>query len=126
MQKSILCSMGRQSRRLASVLIFVYFTLAFNAYACLVPLYGSVDVMSGSECSTPQDQPARQQCDAFKTLGIQGVPSVEPVSHLYHTPTVTLAAFPVHEPLISVRVCGGSGPPILIQDSLARALVLRL
>ena len=118
--------MERQSRRLASLIIFVYFTLAFNAYACLVPLYGNVDVTSGSDCSKPPDQPARQQCDAFKTLGIQGVPSVEPVSHLYHTVTVTLSALPVQKPLISTRVSGGSGPPIFFQDPLARALVLRL
>ena len=118
--------MERQSRLLASVIMFVYFSLAFNAYACLVPLYGGVDVMSGSDCSVPQEQPARQQCDAFKTLGIQCVPSVEPVSHLYHTATVTLAALPVPEPLITVRVSGGSGPPVLIQDPLAHALVLRL
>ena len=118
--------MERQSRLLASVIMLVYFTLAFNAYACLVPLYGGVDVMSGSDCSMPQEQPARQQCDAFKTLGIQGVPSVEPVSHLSHTVTVTLSAIPVREPLILVRIPGGSGPPVLIHDPLARALVLRL
>jgi hypothetical protein len=118
--------MERQSRRLASLVIFVYFTLAFNAYACLVPLYGSVNVMSDSDCSMPQEQSARQQCDAFKTLGIQGVPSLQPVSHLYHTVTVILSAISVHEPLVSVRVSGGSAPPILRQDPLARTLVLRL
>jgi hypothetical protein len=48
------------------------------------------------------------------------------VSHLYHTVTVALSAPPVHEPLISGRVSGSSGPPLLIQDPLARSLVLRL
>ena len=104
----------------------LYFLLSLNAYACLVPLYGGVDVMSGSDCSMPQEQPARQQCDAFKSLGIQGVPSLLSGIHLSHTIMVTLAALPVHEPLISVQVSGGSGPPTLIQDPLARALVLRL
>jgi hypothetical protein len=118
--------MERQSRLLANVIIFVYFTLAFNAYACLVPLYGSVDVTSGSDCSMPQEQPVRQQCDAFKSLGIQGVPSVLSGIHLSHSATVTLSAIPVHEPSISIHVPGGSGPPVLIQDPLARTLVLRL
>jgi hypothetical protein len=118
--------MERQSRLLATVIMFVYFTLAFNAYACLVPLYSGVDVMSGSDCSMPQEQPARQQCDAFKALGIQGVPSVLSGIHLSHTATVTLPAVPVPEPLISVRVSGGSGAPVLIQDPRARALVLRI
>jgi hypothetical protein len=110
----------------AMTLTTVYFLLSFNAYACLVPLYGGIEVMSGSDCSMPQEEPARQQCDAFKSLGIQGVPSVDPVSHLSHTVLGALSALPVHEPLISVRVSGGSGPPVFIQDPLARALVLRL
>jgi hypothetical protein len=118
--------MGSQSRRLASVMIFVYFTLAFNAYACLVPLYGSVNVTSDSDCSMPQEQPARQQCDAFKTLGIQGVPSLQPAGHLYHSATLALSLLPVLEPLISTLVSGGFGPPILSQDPLARTFVLRL
>ena len=104
----------------------VYFLLSFNAYACLVPLYGSVEVMNGRDCSMPQEEPARQQCDAFKTLGIQGVPSLLPGLHLSHTAMVALAALPVHQPLMLVRVSGGSSPLVLLQDPLARALVLRL
>jgi hypothetical protein len=110
----------------AMTLATVYFLLSFNAYACLVPLYGSIEVMNGSDCSMPQEEPARQQCDAFKSLGIQGVPSVDPVSHLYHTVIVALSVLPASEPLILVRVSGGSAPPDLIQDPLIRALVLRL
>ena len=110
----------------AITLTTVYFLLSLNAYACLVPLYGGVEATGGSDCPMPQEEPARQQCDAFKSLGIQGVPSLDPVSHLYHAVTAALSALPVHEPLLSVRVSGGSGPPILIQDPLARALVLRL
>jgi hypothetical protein len=110
----------------AMTLATVYFLLSFNAYACLVPLYGGIEVMSGSDCSMPQEEPARQQCDAFKTLGIQGVPSLLPGIHLSHTSTDTLAALPVREPLISVRKTGGSDPPVLVQDPLIRAVVLRL
>jgi len=104
----------------------VYFLLSFNAYACLVPLYGGVEVTNASDCSMPKEEPARQQCDAFKTLGIQGVPSIDPISHLSQTATVALSALPVREPLISIRISGGAGPPVLIHDLLMRALVLRL
>jgi hypothetical protein len=110
----------------AITLATVYFLLSFNAYACLVPLYGGVEVTSGSDCSMPQEESARQQCDAFKTLGIQGVPSLLPGIHLSHDAMVTLATLSVREPLFPVRVSGGSGPPVLIQDPLPRTLVLRL
>jgi hypothetical protein len=82
--------------------------------------------MGGSDCSMPQEQSARQQCDAFKTLGIQGVPSLQPVGHLSDTVTATLSALPIQELLIAARVFGGPGPPVLVQDPLVRALVLRL
>jgi len=117
--------MERQSRLLASVIIFVYFTLAFNAYACLVPLYGGIQVSMGSDCSMPQEQSARQQCDVFKTVGIQGVPSTQPAGDLAHALTVTLSA-PTQEPLISASIFMESGPPVCIQDPFARTLVLRL
>ena len=110
----------------AITLVAVYFLLSFNAYACLVPLYGGIEGMSGSDCSMPQEEPARQQCDAFKSLGIQGVPSVDSGHHLHHAIIGALSALPVHKPLISVRVSGGTGPPVLVQDPLAGALVLRL
>jgi len=50
----------------------VVFLLAFsfNAYACLVPLSGTSDASMANGCSTPMEQPARQLCDAFKTLGV--------------------------------------------------------
>jgi len=118
--------MERQSRLLASVIIFVYFTLAFNAYACLVPLYGGVQAKTGSDCSMPQEQPAREQCDVFKTVGIQGVPSMQPAGDLAHALTVTLSALPTQEPLISASVSMGSGPPVFTQDLFALTSVLRL
>jgi hypothetical protein len=110
----------------AMTLATMYFLLSFNAYACLVPLYGGIEVMSGSDCSMPQEEPARQQCDAFKSLGIQGVPSLLPVGHLSDTVTATLSALPIQERLFAARVFGGPGPPVLVQDPLVRALVLRL
>lgn len=44
---------------------------SFNAYACLVPLSGTSDTSMANGCSTPMEQPARQLCDVFKTLGVE-------------------------------------------------------
>ena len=44
---------------------------SFNAYACLLPLSGTTDASMANGCSTPMEQPARQLCDAFKTLGVE-------------------------------------------------------
>jgi hypothetical protein len=118
--------MERQSRLLASVIIFVYFSLAFNAYACLVPLYGGVQLKTGTDCSMPQQQPAREQCDVFKTVGIQGVPATQPAGDLAHALIVTLSALPTQEPLISAGIFMGSGPPVFTHDLFALTSVLRL
>jgi len=56
---------------LAGFLLLLFLGLSFNAYACLVPLYGAADATMGSGCSSPEGQTARQFCDAFKTLGVQ-------------------------------------------------------
>ena len=110
----------------ATGLMVIYFLLSFNAYACLVPLYGGGQVKTGSDCSMPQEQPAREQCDVFKTVGIQGVPSMQPAGDLAHAVTVTLSALPTQEPLISASVFVGSGPPVFTQDLFALTSVLRL
>lgn len=56
---------------LAGLLFLLFFGLSFNAYACLVPIYGTADAMRATDCSSPQEEPARQFCDAFKTLSVQ-------------------------------------------------------
>lgn len=56
---------------LAGTLVLLFLGLSFNAYACLVPLYGAATATMGSDCSSPEEQSARQFCDAFKTLGVQ-------------------------------------------------------
>ena len=58
---------------LACTLIVLFFALSFNAYACLLPVNGvAASTMEGG-CSTPDEQPVPQYCDAFKTLGVQSV-----------------------------------------------------
>jgi hypothetical protein len=56
---------------LASTLVVLFFALSFNAYACLLPVNGVTAGAMGNGCSTPDEQPVSQYCDAFKTLGVQ-------------------------------------------------------
>ena len=56
---------------LAGTLVVLFFTLSFNAYACLLPVNGVTAGAMGNGCSTPDEQPVSQYCDAFKTLGVQ-------------------------------------------------------
>jgi hypothetical protein len=56
---------------LAGILVVLFFALSFNAYACLLPVNGVTVGAMGNGCSTPDEQPVSQFCDAFKTLGIQ-------------------------------------------------------
>ena len=55
---------------LAVSLVVLFFTLSFNAYACLLPVNGVTTSAMGNGCSTPEEQPVYQFCDAFKTLGV--------------------------------------------------------
>jgi hypothetical protein len=56
---------------LAGILVVLFFALSFNAYACLLPVNGVTTAGMGNGCSTPDEQPVYQFCDAFKTLGVQ-------------------------------------------------------
>ena len=56
---------------LACTLIVLFFALSFNAYACLLPVNGATVAQMDTGCSTPDEQPVSQVCDAFKTLGVQ-------------------------------------------------------
>ena len=38
---------------LLGFLVLLFLGLSFNAYACLVPLYGAADATMGSGCSSP-------------------------------------------------------------------------
>jgi len=63
-------------------LSLLFLAVTFNAYACLLPFYPDASEMSG-KCSSSEEQPARQLCDAFKTLGIQNSSSLPPIDHHY-------------------------------------------
>ena len=56
---------------LACTLVVLFLALSFNAYACLLPVNGVTAGAMGNTCSTPDEQPVSQYCDAFKTLVVQ-------------------------------------------------------
>jgi len=51
-------------------LVLLLLIFSFNAYACLLPLFGLPQAAMGGSCADPQDQPVRQFCDTFTTLGL--------------------------------------------------------
>jgi hypothetical protein len=56
---------------LAGTLVVLFFVLSFNAYACLLPVNGATLAAMENRCSTPDERPVYEFCDAFKTFGVQ-------------------------------------------------------
>jgi hypothetical protein len=112
---------------LACTLVVLFFALSFNAYACLLPVNGAPAAAMGNGCSTPDEQPVSQYCDAFKTLGVQSVEKLQ-LSSDYQTicseDTASLALLAVLTSSCS-RLSDHPivGPP---QDLLLKISVLRI
>ena len=70
-------------RFLAVFLISLFLLLSFNAYACLVPMFDSMQVSQAKDCAVPGEEPISQFCDGFKTLALQSGPDV-PSPTFYH------------------------------------------
>ncbi len=112
---------------IAVSLAVVYFLLALNAYACLIPLYGGIQVTKGSDCTMPQEQPARQHCDAFKALSVQTLSSVQPLpDSLSHVVAGDLLAVTILNPTVSLHHDLSVGPPFLERDTLTLISILRI
>lgn len=60
----------KDRRFLIIFLILLFAGVSFNAYACLVPLFGTADATMGNGCATPEETPVRQFCDAFKMMTV--------------------------------------------------------
>ena len=56
---------------LACALVVLLFVVTFNAHACLLPVNVVTVGAMGNTCSTPDEEPVSQSCDAFKTLSVQ-------------------------------------------------------
>ncbi len=63
--------MRTSSKLLAVLLIGLFLSFSFNAYACLIPIYGDRDLVPESDCTTPGKEPSAQFCDGFKSLAVQ-------------------------------------------------------
>jgi hypothetical protein len=117
----------KRAPHIAIVLAVVYLILSFNAYACLIPLYGGIQVAKGSDCTMPQEQPARQQCDAFKALGVQTVPPLQPVHDTYAQGWAhDLTSTSILQPIASLHRSVFNGPPLIPIDVLDLTSLLRL
>ena len=120
-----------QSHRLPSVLactlVVLLFALSFNAYACLLPVNGVTAGAMGNTCSTPDEQPVSQYCDAFKTLGVQSADKLHLNSDsqtICSQDTASLALLVIHtSPGSRLSDHPTVGPP---KDFLLKISVLRI
>lgn len=70
--------MRRFHSLLATTLVLLLLVLSVNAYACLLPVSNSSSMEMGNGCSTPEEQPARQVCDVFKTFAVESSSHSQP------------------------------------------------
>jgi hypothetical protein len=117
----------KRAPHIAVTLAVLYVLLSFNAYACLLPMSGGAMMEQGSDCAKPQEQPARQLCDAFKTLGVQTVPPSQPVPDTHaqgwaHDLTSTL----ILQHIASLHRSVFNGPPLIRIDILDLTSLLRI
>jgi hypothetical protein len=105
----------------------LFFALSFNAYACLLPVNGVTAAPMGNGCSTPDEQPAYQFCDAFKTLGVQSADKLHLNSDcqtICSQDTATLALLVIHtSPSSHLSDHPTVAPP---QELLLKISVLRI
>jgi hypothetical protein len=112
---------------LAATLAVIYFLLAFNAYACLLPLPGVVEAAKNGDCAMPTEPPVRDACDAFKTIGVQTLSGAQP---LPDCPVKVVAgeqvSVPIPDSVLSRPYAFSGSPPFLDRDPLSLASVLRI
>ena len=112
---------------LACTLIVLFFAVSFNAYACLLPVNGVTPAAMDKGCSTPDEQPVYQFCDAFKTLGVQSADKLHLNSDcqtICSQDTATLALLVIHtSPSSRLSDHPTVAPP---QDLLLKISVLRI
>ena len=105
----------------------VYFLLAFNAYACFVPLYGGAQAATGSDCAMPTEPPVRDACDAFKAIGVQSLSSAQPLPDCHSQVVVgEPVAIPMLASVQPARYDFSGSPPFLDRDPLSLTSILRI
>ncbi len=112
---------------IAVALAVVYFLLALNAYACLLPMAVGVVMEQGSDCAKPVEQPARQLCDAFKSFGVQPVPPFQPLPDTHAQGLAhDLTSTSILQPMASLHRTVFGGPSLIRIDILDLTSILRL
>ena len=107
---------SHHSRSFLAVTIVVFLlAFSFNAYACLLPLAGTTDASMANGCSTPEEQPVRQLCDAFKTLGIESSPQSTSLHMDHHWSAADQA--PAALPAVGCRLARTSNPYHSLESS---------
>ena len=118
-------SLHRFRISLTSVSLLLFFALSFNAYACLIPLYGSAPKTMGATCPAEDEQTSWRFCDTFKTLGFNGDNADHWISPLAGTESAfTSVSDPINRLALSERVVQYSLRPPL--DTLLKTTVLRI
>jgi hypothetical protein len=112
---------------LAISLALIYLALSFNAYACLLPLYGVVEGANDSDCAMPETPPVRDGCDAFKTISIQAPPASQPLAaSVSHVVVGDLGSVLVQASLPIRQYDRSGSPPYLQRDLLSLTSILRI
>jgi hypothetical protein len=112
---------------LACTLVALFFVVSFNAHACLLPVTVVTVGAMGNTCSTPDEQPISQYCDAFRTLGVQSADKISLSNDsqaLCPEDTASLALLGIHtSPSSRLSDHPTVGSP---QDLLLKISVLRI
>ena len=112
---------------IAVTLTVVYLLLSFNAFACLIPVYGTMEVTKGSNCAMPDEQPVRQLCDAFKSFGVQTVLPFQPVPDIHVQGLAhDRSSISILQPLVSPNRIVFGGPPLIRIAILDLTSLLRI
>ena len=125
--RSRMFNMRTFPKLLALLLIGLFLSFSFNAYACLVPIYGGLKVSQGSDCTMPGEEPAAQFCDGFKTLAVQSAPdsSYSGLSHLVPAENTT-SLFPDSRITYQFFPLPARGHPTPPKDILVLISVFRI
>jgi hypothetical protein len=106
---------------LACTFVVLFFTLSFNAYACLMPMNG---ITAGMGCSASDEH---QYCDAFKTLGLECADKFPLNSVCQTIRSEDTVSLPLLINLISYRNLLSDHPTVgLPKDLLLEISVLRI
>jgi len=111
----------------AGALVLLLLLFSFNAYACVLPLFGVPQAAMGGSCADPEDQPVRQFCDTFTTLGLHAASDfhlsvdTQVVSPAEAAPLTSLISPSAWIP--NTQGYPAQRPP---QDALVRTTVLRI